>query len=90
MARVCKTGGEIFISAFSEEARTTQLENYRRIGLNIIKEEPNAIFTKEGLYPRRFTKEDPRKLFDSAGLDYRIIKICPISYIACAGKKGQK
>jgi len=87
MIRTCKSGGEIIVSVFSENAVETQIENYKRIGLKEIRDDGKAIHTKEGLYSRRFTKEDLKNLFKEAGLEEpKIIKICSVNYIAIARK----
>ncbi|MEK6833128.1 MAG: class I SAM-dependent methyltransferase, partial [Nanoarchaeota archaeon] len=86
MKRVCKNGGEIIISVFSENAKDVQRENYERIGLTNIKDDGKAIHTAEGFYSRRFAKEELKSLFNNAGLEPEIVKICPINYIAYAPK----
>lgn len=86
MKRVCKNGGEIIISVFSENAKDVQKENYERIGLTNIQDDGTAIHTAESFYSRRFTKEELKSLFHSVGLRPKIVKICPINYIAYASK----
>jgi ubiquinone/menaquinone biosynthesis C-methylase UbiE len=39
MCRVCRRGGRIMMSVYSERARDVQVENYLRLGLHIGKEE---------------------------------------------------
>lgn len=87
MKRVCKKDGEIIISVFSENAKNTQIENYRRIGLKEIKDDGNAIHTSEGLYSRRFSEPELTELFKKARLECQIIKICPINYIVYGSKE---
>jgi 2-polyprenyl-6-hydroxyphenyl methylase/3-demethylubiquinone-9 3-methyltransferase len=84
MKRVCKNQGEIIISVFSENAKEVQKENYRRIGLAEIQDDGKAIHTAEGFYSRQFTKEELKSLFEKAGLNCEIIKICPVNYFAYA------
>ena len=86
MKRVCKIGGEIIISVFSDNAKNTQMENYQRIGLTNIKDDGQAIQTTEGLYSRRFSDLELKELFNGASLKCKIIKICPINYVAYATK----
>lgn len=86
MKRVCKNGGEIIISVFSENAKDIQKENYERIRLTNIQDDGTAFHTAEGFYSRRFTKEELKSLFDDIGLEAEIIKICSINYIAYASK----
>jgi len=86
MTRVCKKRGEVIVSVFSDNAKEIQIENYKRIGLKGIKDDGKAIHTEEGFYSRRFTKEELNKLFNKCGLKCKIIKICPINYIAYAIK----
>ncbi|MFA5877769.1 MAG: class I SAM-dependent methyltransferase [Candidatus Staskawiczbacteria bacterium] len=86
MKRVCKKDGEIVISVFSENAESIQRENYKRIGLTTIQDDGTAIYTAEGFYSRRFTKEAIKSLFNNVGLEPEIMKVCPINYIAYAPK----
>lgn len=84
MIRVCKRGGEVIISVFSEEAKDVQIVNYNRIGLTGIQDDGCAIHTAEGFYSRRFSKDELRRLF--RGLDCKVIKICPINYLVIGRK----
>jgi len=68
---------EFIISVFSEEARDTQLELYKRLDLKGIKEKDNIITTTEGLYSKRFTKEELERLFKGS----KIEKFTDISYL---------
>lgn len=86
MKRVTKKEGEIIISVFSENAKEAQIENYKRIGLTDIKEDGKAIITSEGMYSRRFTKEDLLNLFKEIGMECTIIKVCSINYVVIAKK----
>jgi len=87
MARACKKGGCMIVSVFSENAEDVQFENYARIGLKNIKDDGNAIHTEEGFYSRRFSKDELVKLFEKIGLECKVIKICPVNYVAYAVKK---
>jgi len=84
MKRTLKPGGKIILSVFSENAREAQIENYQRLGLKIEKEDSISIQTREGLFSRRFSKNDLRKLFERIGLACEITRLCPISYLATA------
>lgn len=86
MTRVCKKGGEVIVSVFSDNAKEVQIENYTRIGLKGIKDDGTAVHTQEGFYSRRFTKEELTKLFSQCGLKCKILKICPVNYVAYAVK----
>jgi len=86
MKRVCKKGGEIILSVFSEAAKNAQHANYERIGLTDIRDDGKAVTTKEGLYSRRFSKDDLMKLGSSAGLTFSIRSLCTINYVAIAIK----
>lgn len=82
MSRVVKQSGEVVVSVFSENAKELQLENYKRVGLTGIKDDGIAVHSDEGLYSRRFTKQQLRNLFGAAGLSCEITSICSINYIA--------
>ena len=82
MKRVVKKGGAIALTFFSEKARDAQLKNYARLGFKIRHETQNAIMTEEGLYSRRFSKSDLKKLFRESGINADIASFCPIGYFA--------
>ena len=86
MERVCKKGGEVILSVFSDNAKYAQIENLTRVGLKNIKDDGKAIYTSEGFYSKRFSKEDLNELFKKVSLECKITKICSINYIAI-GKK---
>ena len=86
MVRVCKKGGEIIISVFSDNAKTVQLENYLRIGLKNIRDNGTAIYSDDGFYSRRFSEEALRGFFNKLELRCKIIKICPVNYIVYVKK----
>ena len=86
MKRVSNLGGEVIISVFSEEAKDSQIENYKRLGLKGITDDGVAVHTDEGFYSRRFARNDLVELFENAGLKPTIIKLCPINYVAYATK----
>jgi ubiquinone/menaquinone biosynthesis C-methylase UbiE len=86
MKRVTKKGGQIILSVYSEAAKDMQLENYNLVKLTNITESANAIQTDEGLYSRRFTKDELKELFRSIGLECEITQLCPENYIAIAEK----
>ena len=85
MSRVCKRGGEIIISVFSEEAKEVQIENYERLGMHPTNK-GNAIHTIEGFYSKRFSKRELKKLFSEVGLNCEIQKISSVNYIVHAIK----
>ncbi len=86
MKRVTKRDGKIVLSVFSESAKAAQIENYRRIGLTGIHDNGSSVLTNEGLYSRRFTKEELKNLCSDAGLKCKIRKLCGINYIAIGEK----
>lgn len=87
MKRVCKPGGKIVISVFSEKAEHAQFENYTRIGLTNIQDNGKAIHTEEGFYSRRFTKNDLKEFFEKVDLKCDVTSICSINHIAYAVKE---
>jgi ubiquinone/menaquinone biosynthesis C-methylase UbiE len=86
MKRVCKIGGRIIISVYSENAFVVRKKNYEKIGLHIKKIENNTIYTKEGLISEQFTKDRLIKIFKEANMDVNIKNLNSISYI-CSAKK---
>ena len=86
MKRVCKKGGKILISIYSEKALDVRIKEYMRIGIKIKEIRDGEIITEDGLKLEQFTKEKLTKLFKKAGLKVKIINLNPISYICIAIK----
>ncbi|MCI0542366.1 class I SAM-dependent methyltransferase [bacterium] len=86
MVRVTKTGGEVIISVFSDNAKEAQVANYKRLGLTNIHDTGNSIVTGEGLVSRRFTREELENFAVRAGMKNSIHKVAPINYILVAIK----
>jgi ubiquinone/menaquinone biosynthesis C-methylase UbiE len=86
MFRVCRPGGEIILSVFSEHAASAQLEVYQNMGFSGIVDDGMAMRTNEGLYSRRFTSEQLSELLLSVDMAHTIRSLCPINYVAI-GKK---
>ncbi|MBW2964575.1 class I SAM-dependent methyltransferase [Candidatus Woesearchaeota archaeon] len=86
MKRVTKKGGMIILSVFSEKARDMQVENYLMAGLTCIRDAGNAVTTNEGLFSRRFSKDEILRLFSSIGLDCSITSLCPENYVVVASR----
>ncbi|NTW46290.1 MAG: class I SAM-dependent methyltransferase [Candidatus Moranbacteria bacterium] len=85
MFRVCRLGGRILVSVYSERARSAQVANYARLGLAIRKETGNEVYLEAGLYSRRFTYRELTQLFQSASFSrYEIVSPTPIGYLVTA------
>ena len=84
--RVCKEGGKIFISVYSENALASRIKEYDRIGIKISKINDGDIYTEDGLKLEQFNKESIGKIFKDAGLEVEIIELNEISYM-CVAKK---
>ena len=79
--RVVKSKGKIFASVYSENALDEQIKEYTKyLGLRIKKIDADAVYTKEGFVSERFGRAKIKRLFGSAGLKARIIKLTPIAY----------
>jgi len=87
MKRVCKKGGKIIISVYSERALEIRKKDYEKVGLHITKFENGIIYTEEGLISEQFTKPQLEELFNSFGLETKIIALNPISYVCEAIKE---
>lgn len=81
MKRVCKRGGKIIISVYSEKSAGIRKKDYEKVGLHIIKIEQGVIYTEEGLISEQFTQTKLEDLFHNFGLKAKIIELTPISYI---------
>ncbi len=81
MKRVAKTGGKIIISVYSEKALDIRKKEYSRIGIKIKKTKNGTIYSDNHLILEQFDKKKLRRIFNSAKLKVKIIKLNPISYI---------
>ncbi len=86
MLRVAKPEGEVILGVYSQAALETQLRTYKRIGLNIEFFNQEAVYTKEGLVSRRFTKEKLEEIAKQHGAQIDVVELTPISYIAILQK----
>ncbi len=86
MERVCKNGGKIFISVYSENALPYRIKEYERIGIKISKIHNGEVYTDDGLKLEQFTKDNLEKLFKDTGLEVEISELNNISYM-CVAKK---
>lgn len=87
MKRVCRKGGKIIISVYSDKSFKIRKKSYEKIGLHITKVEDRIVYTKEGLISEYFTEQQLEKIFNLAGLKVKIIKPNSISYICEAVKR---
>jgi ubiquinone/menaquinone biosynthesis C-methylase UbiE len=80
MHRITKPKGKIVLCVFSEEALESQLENYRRLGMNV-EYNGHAVFSrKDGWYSRRFSEKELVDLVVPCGRISSLEKLCPINY----------
>lgn len=90
MKRVCKEGGRIIISVYSEKALEIRKKDYEKVGLHITKIKNGTIYSEEGLTSEQFTKPQLENLFNYLNLNVRIIEPNPISYLCEAVKEAVK
>lgn len=81
MKRVCKEGGKIIISVYSERSLEIRKKDYEKVGLHITKLENGTIYTEEGLVSEQFTKPQLKDLFNLLNLEVKVIELNPISYL---------
>ena len=86
MKRVCKKGGQIYISVYSENAIKFRIKEYERIGIKILKIDDGEIYTQDKLKLEQFNKKKLEQIFKDASLEVKIIKLNRISYM-CVAKK---
>lgn len=84
MKRITKKDGKIIISVYSEKALSIRKKEYSRIGIKIKKINNGTIYTNNHLILEQFDKRKLQKIFNSAKLKIKIIKLNPISYICVA------
>ncbi|MEM2089797.1 MAG: class I SAM-dependent methyltransferase [Candidatus Pacearchaeota archaeon] len=81
MQRVTKKGGKIIISVYSENALNIRIKEYKRIGIKIKKIQNGTVYSENGLILEQFNKEKLKRLFDLAGLKFKILELNSISYL---------
>lgn len=79
--RVMKKSGKIIISVYSEKALGIRQKEYIRIGIKIKKISSGTIYANNHLILEQFDKEKLKRIFDSAKLKSKIIKLNSISYL---------
>ncbi|HJX50380.1 MAG TPA: class I SAM-dependent methyltransferase [Candidatus Nanoarchaeia archaeon] len=84
LKRVLKPDAEMLISAYSEHSKAVQLDIYKRLGLDILKEENNRVYTREGLVSQRFSKTDLEAWMQVCGLRGNIDSLTKIGYFVIA------
>ena len=85
-----KPGGSIFVDTYSEKATPIRIKMYKKGGLTVLGHDKKDIFIKEGLTEKIYTEKDLKKLFETAGIDVKIIKIHKLGYLCKATKSIQK
>lgn len=82
MLRVTKQGCEVIVSVYSQVAREMQKNIYPANGLTIEKDQEDAIYLREGLVSRRFSKEQLEEIAARHHLSADIRELTPVSYVA--------
>ncbi|UCG95827.1 MAG: class I SAM-dependent methyltransferase [archaeon] len=88
MKRVCKEGGKIFLSVFSDKAFAARLKSYKKVNFIITKIDGSTFHLYNEVVSEQFTKQELKDIFESAGLEAEIIELTPIGYI-CVTTKPQ-
>jgi len=88
MKRVTKKGGRIIVSVYSKKALPIKLKEYKKAGMKLKKiGRDGTIITKEGIVTEQFSKSKLKNIFLKVGLNTKIIKLTPISYLCEAIKE---
>ncbi len=85
LKRILEPGADMLISVYSEHSRDVQYDTYRRLGLDILKEENDRVYTREGLVSQRFSKADLQAWMQVCGLRGDIDSLTNIGYFVIAG-----
>jgi len=85
--RVLKPNGKILISVFSENVLPAYFEMLKQNKLEVAHFDENYVFLTEGLVSERFSKGKLEKIFQKAGLDFKIEPLTEISYW-CEARKN--
>jgi ubiquinone/menaquinone biosynthesis C-methylase UbiE len=86
LRRILQSQGELLVSVYSEKARDVQYDTYKNLGLNVLKEENDRIYTREGLVSQRFSVRDLEAWLQVCGFKGEIEPLNDISYFAIARK----
>ncbi len=80
LKRVLRPDANMLISVYSENSREVQCDTYKRLGLDVFKEENSRIYTREGLVSQRFSKLDLEAWMQVCGLRGDIDSLTDIGY----------
>jgi len=86
LKRVLRPQGSLLVSVYSEKARDIQYDTYQKLSLNILREENDRIYTREGLVSQRFSVRDLEAWLQVCGLKGIIEPLNDISYFVIAKK----
>ena len=86
MRRVCKKGGKVIVSVYSEKSLDLRVKSYKRAGFEILKIEDDAVYIKGGVISEQFSKEELKNLFKKFFQEVRIVELTPFSYLCEAIK----
>jgi len=80
MKRVCKEGGKIILSVFSEKSLETRKKSYEKANLSITKIEKGIVYGGKVAFSQ-FEKPQLEELFNKIDLKVKITELTPISYL---------
>ena len=86
MRRVCRKGGKVIVSVYSEKSLDLRVKSYKRAGFEILKIEDDAVYIKGGVISEQFSKEELKNLFKKFFQEVRIVELTPFSYLCEAIK----
>ena len=85
MRRVCRKGGKVIVSVYSEKSLDLRVKSYKKVGVEILKIEEGVVYAK-GFISKQFSKEELENLFKKFFQEVRIVELTPFSYLCEAIK----
>jgi len=85
MRRVCRKGGKVIVSVYSEKSLDLRVKSYKKVGVEILKIEEGVVYAR-GFISEQFSKEELENLFKKFFQGVRIVELTPFSYLCEAIK----
>ena len=85
MRRVCRKGGKVIVSVYSEKSLDLRVKSYKKVGVEILKIEEGVVYAR-GFISEQFSKEELENLFKKFFQEVRIVELTPFSYLCEAIK----
>jgi len=76
MRRVCRKGGKVIVSVYSEKSLDLRVKSYKKVDVEILKIEEGVVYAR-GFISEQFSKEELENLFKKFFQEVRIVELTP-------------